>query len=264
MDVNSICISNVIVGGFERSRVHPEITIVKSLPTLSVVQSVYGSYRISVENKGTAETGEGGVFIAPANATQQINELPGPDGTMTAQWVFFDVEINKKHRLEELFSFPLLLPANHNERIAELIARAKEKEDLPSRMPYLSEVVEILLSVAGPTEVKNDLAARLQNYMENNYAGEVSAADLCKMMCCSRSAMYARFRDLLGDTPVRYLNNIRIRHSQELLLDTDTPIAEIASKVGIRDQFYFARLFRSITGTSASEYRKLGRRRSTD
>ena len=69
--------------------------------------------------------------------------------------------------------------------------------------------------------------------------------------------MYARFRELMGESPTRYLNNLRISRAQALLTSTDMPIAEIAAEVGIKDQFYFARLFKNITGTSAGAYRRL-------
>ena len=258
MEINSIGIGKVFVHGFE-SAVHPEINIVKSLPTLSVVQSVRGSYRVSVENTGPVETGELGVFIAPANLTQRINEFPGADGTMLSHWIFFDVEINKSHKLDEIYSFPLLMPARYNDEVFSIIENARAAKDLPSKMPYLVKMVNILLEIGTPVESKNALTSKLKNYMEENYAGNVSAAELCGIMCCSRSAMYSRFKEVMGETPVRYVNNLRISHSQDMLLETDLPIAEIASAVGFRDQLYFARLFKSITGTSASEYRKLRR-----
>ena len=103
----------------------------------------------------------------------------------------------------------------------------------------------------------------VQNYMNENYSRGVSAEELCAIMDCSRSAMYQKFKELTGSTPSKYVNDLRIRHSQKLLITTDLSVAEIASGVGIEDQFYFSRLFRSVTGTSASEYRKLNKIRDS-
>ena len=256
MEINSIGISKVSVGGFD-SPVHPEINVVKSLPTLSVVQSVKGSYRVWLENSAQVETGERGVFIAPANLTQHISDLPGDDGTMISHWIFFEVEINKKHKLDEIYSFPLLMPPRYNDEVCSIIENARAASDLPSKMPFLVRMVNILLEIGTPVATKNELTFKLKNYLDENYTGTVSPAALCGIMCCSRSAMYSRFKELMGETPVKYVNNLRISRSQDMLLETDLSVAEISAAVGFRDQLYFARLFKNITGTSASEYRRL-------
>jgi AraC-like DNA-binding protein len=256
MDINSICIEEKFVSGFEYNMTDPNFTVIKTLPTLSIVQSTHGSYRVSLDNAPFQETGEMGVFIAPSNVTQYINQIPGNTGTMSAQWIFFDVEINKKYKLDELFTFPLILPAKYNEEVYELIRSARTQPGFIARLPILTRLVQILLENATPTKIKSDMEIKLREYMENHFCDEVSADDLCQIMICSRSAMYQRFRELLGDTPARYLNNLRIRHSLLLLEKTDLPVAQIAASVGIRDQFYFYRLFKKITGTTATEYRK--------
>ncbi|MBO4327036.1 MAG: helix-turn-helix transcriptional regulator [Clostridia bacterium] len=256
MDIISISIGKKLVSGFEDEYVYPEINIVKTLPVLSVVQSVKGSYRIRLDNGEPAETGEGGVFIAPANMMQYINEFPGEDGKMTAQWVFFEVEINKMYKLDELFSFPLILPHKYDREINDLICKARREKDLPGSMPYLSEIVRILIGNASDKNIDSDQAYLIRNYMESNYEKDIDPKEICNILGCSRSAMYPRFRELMGDTPARYLTKLRISHSMEMLYNTDLSVGEIARKVGIKDQFYFARVFRNITGLSASEYRK--------
>ena len=260
MDISSICISKVSVGGFGPEYVHPEINIVKSLPVLSVVQSLHGNYRIGLESSAPVDVPEGGVFVAPANVTQHINEFPGSDGRMTVHWVFFEVELNRQYKLDDVFSFPVVLPPAYNREISDIIGKARAAGTLAARMPCLSRLVEILLENASPTEKKKDESIKLQTYIEENLVSGVSEAELCAILHCSRSAMYPLFRELMGESPTRYINNCRISRAQALLLHTDNPIGEIASSVGIHDQFYFARLFRNITGISAGEYRKLSRR----
>lgn len=257
MDIRSITIGDNLAFSFENAIVHPEINIVKALDKLSVVQSVYGSYSISLDNGEKFETGEGGVFIAPSKVTQHINENPGADGTMTAQWVFMDVEVNKLDKLDELFSFPVILPSKYNQRIFELISSARGAASFSERLPFLSEIISILLEVATPIKERSELSLKVHDFMETNFGRNISAEELCGLMGCSRSAMYQKFKELTGSSPSKYINGLRIRQSQSLLIKTDMPVAEIASAVGIGDQFYFARLFRLMTGTSASEYRKI-------
>lgn len=64
------------------------------------------------------------------------------------------------------------------------------------------------------------------------------------------------FRNELGVSPQRYLNNIRMERAKELLVNGVLSIKEIASEVGIRDVSRFCRSFRTSYGTTPKEYRK--------
>ena len=257
MDIRSVCICDNIVGGF-RDAVVSEDCEVKSLPMLSVVQSTRGSYRIALGDGEPEVTGDMGVFIAPRRVTQRIWHMPAENGTMDAQWVFIDVEINRMCKLEDLYDFPLILPARYNDRICALIKGAAENREILKRLPYLHGIVEILFEAAVPAPFKSDEMMRLRTYMENHYAEQIDSSDLSRVLGCSRSAMFRRFRELFDTTPCRYINEIRIRHAQMLLSGTDTPIGEIAAAVGIPDAFYFSRVFKQMTGITAIEYRKKG------
>ena len=68
--------------------------------------------------------------------------------------------------------------------------------------------------------------------------------------------MYRRFNEYFGESPSHYINRVRIRRAQFLLTSTDDPVGEIAAAVGVPDVFYFARLFRAVTGETAGGYRR--------
>lgn len=255
MDIRSICICDNMVGGFSDATVS-ETCEVKSLPMLSVVQSVRGSYRIALGDGEPELTGDMGVFIAPRRVTQRIWHMPAVNGTMDAHWAFIDVEINRMYKLEDLYDFPLILPHRYNERICSLIKGASENSDILKRLPYLHGIVEILFEVAEPAPFKSDEMMRLRTYMENHYTEQIDSEDLARVLGCSRSAMFRRFRELFDTTPCKYINEIRIRRAQMLLTSTNAQIGEIASAVGIPDAFYFSRIFKQMTGISAIEYRK--------
>ena len=79
MDIRSLCICEHVSGGFENGvSALPEE---KSLPMLSVVQSVRGSYRVSVNGSPEALTGDMGVFVAPRQVTQRLTHIPPAEGT---------------------------------------------------------------------------------------------------------------------------------------------------------------------------------------
>ena len=258
MEIRSICVCNHIGGGFWGSAVHEQHEV-KTLPMLSIVQSIRGSYRIGLGDSPSMEifeTGEMGVFVAPGQVTQHITHLAGEDGLMDAQWIFFNVEINRLYKLDDLYTFPTILPASYNREIFGLLTTVRTEESFLKRLPALHRLVEILLENAALKPRVPEEIARLKSYVENHYMNAITAEDLMRVLHCSRSAMYRHFRDGFGESPSHYINRVRIHHAQLLLTDTSSSIGEIAAAVGIPDVFYFARLFRSIAGVSAREYRE--------
>ena len=255
MELRSVCVCEHLGGGFEGSRVSAEPEE-KSLPMLSVVQSVRGSYGISLDSGDEAVTGEMGVFVAPRQVSQRIRHIPASNGTMDAQWVFLDVEINRLYKLDDIYEFPVLLPSAYNSEIFTLIRAVREGTDLMSRLPALHRIVAILLECASPKAHISEDISRLRSYVENHYASPITVEDLSRVLSCSRSAMYRRFRECFGVSPSHYINSIRIRRAQFLLVETSSPVSEIAAAVGIPDTFYFSRIFRRVTGETATDYRR--------
>ncbi len=73
----------------------------------------------------------------------------------------------------------------------------------------------------------------------------------------SKSVLYRKFNKAVGESPLNYLNIIRIRKAtKEIKINPNLSITEIAFQVGFSDSNYFARVFRKHLGMSASEYRK--------
>ncbi len=254
MEIRSICVSDHRAGGFWNSGTSSLIER-KSLPLLSVVQSVRGSYRISLDDDPVQETGPMGVFVAPRHVTQSIYHQPDTDGTMDAQWVFLDVEINRLYKLDDLYTFPTVLPHVYDEEIGQLLRTVANEPRFLSRLPALHRLVEILLENATPKPRIPEDVARLRNYIEDHYMHPITPEDLMQVLHCSRSALYRRFREDFGESPSHYINRVRIRHAQLLLISPDESVGEIAAAVGIPDVHYFARLFRRLTGESARDFR---------
>jgi len=63
------------------------------------------------------------------------------------------------------------------------------------------------------------------------------------------------FRQIIGETPRRYLQRVRINHAKFLLHKTNLSISEVAFQVGYQSLPSFSSLFRTHTGASPSQYR---------
>lgn len=101
----------------------------------------------------------------------------------------------------------------------------------------------------------NDIG-RVVSYLENNYAADVTLADLEKMVAMSVRTLHRRFERLLRVSPKQYLNKVRVSHAARLLAAGTLSVSEIASAVGMPDSNYFSRQFRRFMHMSPTEYRR--------
>ena len=83
-----------------------------------------------------------------------------------------------------------------------------------------------------------------------------SVADLAKACCVSESTIYHLFQRELGQTPVSFLNSIRINVAIEQLENTSQSISAISESVGFRSENHFRRVFADLTGMTPLKYRK--------
>jgi AraC family transcriptional regulator, alkane utilization regulator len=82
-----------------------------------------------------------------------------------------------------------------------------------------------------------------------------TVGELAGEVALSRSAFSARFRQLVGESPKRYITRTRLAHAAALLHQTDAPLAEIALKIGYGSEFSFAKAFKRAFGIAPGTYR---------
>jgi AraC-like DNA-binding protein/mannose-6-phosphate isomerase-like protein (cupin superfamily) len=82
-----------------------------------------------------------------------------------------------------------------------------------------------------------------------------SVGELAAEVALSRSAFSARFRQVVGESPKRYITRTRLAHAAALLHQTDASLAEIALKVGYSNEFSFAKAFKRTFGIAPGTYR---------
>ncbi len=63
------------------------------------------------------------------------------------------------------------------------------------------------------------------------------------------------FNAALGVTPLQHHARLRMTIAQELLADPTLTVAQVATRLGFEDAFYFSRLFKQHTGQSPAQHR---------
>ena len=93
-------------------------------------------------------------------------------------------------------------------------------------------------------------------YITGNWNTDFSVSDLAKKCCVSESTVYHLFQRELGQTPVSFLNSIRINVAIEHLENSNYSISTISSMVGFNSENHFRKVFTDLTGTTPLKYRK--------
>ena len=94
------------------------------------------------------------------------------------------------------------------------------------------------------------------SYITENYNKDFTIADLAKRCCVSESTLYQLFRSRLGQTPIRYINSIKINLAIEHLENSNYSISTISSLVGFNSENHFRKVFRDFTGSTPLKFRK--------
>jgi len=80
--------------------------------------------------------------------------------------------------------------------------------------------------------------------------------DLAGVAGLSRSAFAARFTDLVGQTPLKYVATWRLNLAADFLRASSLRVGEIAGRVGYGSEAALNRAFKSQFGTTPAEFRK--------
>ena len=80
----------------------------------------------------------------------------------------------------------------------------------------------------------------------------------------SRSAFAARFKELLGQTPLEYVTEWRMQKAMQLLEQRDKKLIDVARSVGYESDAAFSKAFKRVVGANPGEYLKRGREDRSD
>jgi len=94
-----------------------------------------------------------------------------------------------------------------------------------------------------------------QEYIENNVTEKISVEDLSSMYAIGRRHFERRFKKATNNTPVEYIQRVKIEAAKKQLESTPKNINEVMYDVGYTDAKAFRTVFKKITGLSPIDYR---------
>lgn len=95
----------------------------------------------------------------------------------------------------------------------------------------------------------------LQEWLFKNYSKNIIVADLADRANMSQRNFMRRFKAATGETPIKYVQRLRINAARHLLENDLKTVREVCRKVGYEDLNFFRKLFKRYTGLTPSTYR---------
>ncbi|MBF0120494.1 MAG: helix-turn-helix domain-containing protein [Desulfobacterales bacterium] len=97
---------------------------------------------------------------------------------------------------------------------------------------------------------------KAQKIMEEHFKDDISIDNIAENVGISSRHFKRRFKNATSETPINYLQKLRIEKAKQNLENSTISINEVIWQVGYEDVNSFRKLFRKHTGMSPKEYRK--------
>lgn len=195
-----------------------------------------------------------------ANLLQRIGHL----------YVHFDLLGLPYQIQQECFATPICLPARPAlEQEVALLRAALEQREIDLLMQFrikaiLYDGLSLCLQSLPEAQVQRypqlseaiePIAPALQ-YIEANLGTSLPNHVLAGLCHMNTDYFIRRFRVITGRTPVRYIQEQRVKRAEQQLLMTSMSIEQIAAENGFGSRHYFTRIFTGHLGVSPAAYRK--------
>ncbi len=105
------------------------------------------------------------------------------------------------------------------------------------------------------TDHTDDSISSAQEWMHKNFSKTFSLEDPARRVGMSVRNFVRRFKQATGDSPLTYLQKLRIAAAKRMLENNHRTMQEIGEAVGYQDIAFFRALFQRHTGVSPSVYR---------
>ena len=96
----------------------------------------------------------------------------------------------------------------------------------------------------------------LYGYIDANYMNAISLEDAASICHLSKEAFCRYFKKATNQTFIQFLNGYRIAQAKYKMMSSNS-LSDIAFASGFESLAYFSRVFKSVTGKSPSEFRKI-------
>ena len=116
-------------------------------------------------------------------------------------------------------------------------------------------LLQIMIGDIQALESKSKLFDSILAFVQNNIMQDITIRSIADACVCSESTVSHLFKEYTNQSVKKYINNLRLKQAEKLLLTTDLPIGNIATLCGFTDTNYFSTAFKKSVGLSPVKYR---------
>ncbi len=101
-----------------------------------------------------------------------------------------------------------------------------------------------------------EIVEQIEVYIKKHYSEQITINDISAIFSVDPCYLSKSFKQYKKLSPMNYLTQTRIDVAKELMKkDTSMKLKEIAEIVGYSNQYYFSRIFKSVTKQSPSTFK---------
>ena len=200
---------------------------------------------------------KGDVFIIPKKTDQFVYESIGTDCIPQ----FLVIEFWNE---EKTLPFPCIYH-NVSGKILELMCDIEKKyfsNSFCSKLEVKAMTYQLVRMLLEEYFMRNYYSKQYNRvkesirYMDENYfRHDLSIEQIAQTSSLSVSHFRKLFKEVTGETPIQYLNQLKMKRAFDLLRQTNMPVSEIAETLGFENQYYFCNFFKKHAGISPLSYR---------
>ena len=207
----------------------------------------------------TVYTSNGKRFISDIGHIVILPKGCSYDWQCTRSGHFSIIEFESEKTFEEPFSFSV----KNGEKILKMFQDLEYKRNLKSptvELESIRDTYSILLVLMKavearylPTEKQQKIAPAVE-YISLHYTENIKNDILAEMAGMSTVYFRKLFTSVMGVSPIKYVRNLRIQKSKEMLKSDYGTLSDIAQSLGYLNLYDFSRDFKKHTGVAPSKF----------
>lgn len=241
-------------------RTHSEVI---NYNVLVLVMEGKVTYRIENEDY----TGERGDFMFIPHGSRRAGENH-PSGPHQKFTIIFNYEVDAMPFIpflhdKKFVHFKLWRLQYLHRRFERLYEEMRQGENFRTFICHgiLQELIGIIARELEKPEVipiKTKYADMIKHYLLDHYREQIEIKDLARLIQRSPNYTIAVFREVIGQSPIKYIHQLRVIEACNLLLNSDMSISNISNYLGYYDTSYFFRVFKKYTSMSPTDFMTYG------
>lgn len=191
--------------------------------------------------------------------------------TLDCAWEWYEIQFHGPAAENFIGEFGLskdnsvITPENPEKalKLFKQINNYYEEKDrsVPALLSMLFQLIHICGKSGTETSVsknssRDDIVAKAIEYLESIPYFNININEIAEILKVERSTLYRAFLEKTGKSPHQYIDWMKLTKSEELLENSNLPIALVGKQVGFPDVKYFGYWFKNKKGLSPGSWRR--------